>query len=114
MQPLYLLKLHAKVVVSKTHAGVASLASCIGVASVARVRPLSASMAMEPAEIFVNYIQAWIPTFVVRLLVRWYIRLFVGWRMRSADVVVQQIKLDRKERVLAPVTKDVEITNEQV
>jgi len=69
---------------------------------------------MEPAEIFVNYIQAWIPTFVVRLLVRWYIRLFVGWRMRSADVVVQQIKLDRKERVLAPVTKDVEITNEQL
>lgn len=69
---------------------------------------------MEPAEFFVNYIQAWIPTFVVRLLVRYYLKLFVGWRMRCADVVVQQIKLDREERTRAPVTKDVEITNQQL
>ena len=69
---------------------------------------------MPTAEFFVNYVQAWIPTFVVRLLVRYYVRLFVGWRMRCGDVVVQQILLDRKERVRAPVTTEVEVTNEQL
>jgi cyclopropane-fatty-acyl-phospholipid synthase len=69
---------------------------------------------MQLAELFVNYVQAWIPTFVVRLLVRYYIRLFVGWRMRCGDVVVQQILLDRKERKRAPVTTEVEVTNEQL
>lgn len=69
---------------------------------------------MPLAEFFVNYVQAFIPTFVVRLLVRYYIWLFVGWRMRSGDVVVQQILLDRKERKRAPVTTEVEVTNEQL
>ena len=50
---------------------------------------------MEPAEMFVAYVQPWLPTWICLLLVRWYIRLFVGWRMRCGDVVVQQIAVDR-------------------
>ena len=49
---------------------------------------------VQLAEIFVDYVQAWIPTFIVRYLVRLYLRLFVGWRMRCGDVVVQQIRTD--------------------
>ena len=66
------------------------------------------------AEFFVAYLQPYLPTPVVRVLVRWYLYLFVGWRMRSGDVVVRQIKLDRQERTRAPVTTEVEVTNEQL
>ncbi|EOD34093.1 hypothetical protein EMIHUDRAFT_471594 [Emiliania huxleyi CCMP1516] len=69
---------------------------------------------MELAEFFVAYLQPYLPTPVVRVLVRWYLYLFVGWRMRSGNVVVRQIKLDRQERTRAPVTTEVEVTNEQL
>ena len=64
---------------------------------------------------FVAYVQPWLPTWLCLLLVRWYIRLFVGWRMRCGDVVVQQIAVDRGDiRKRAPVTTEVEVTNEQL
>ena len=69
---------------------------------------------MGAAEFFVNYVQAFIPTPVVLLLVRVYLRLLVGWRMRCGDVVVRQIACDRRERVARPVTAEVEVTNEQL
>mmetsp|Transcript_22588 Transcript_22588/g.45121 ORF Transcript_22588/g.45121 Transcript_22588/m.45121 type:complete len:348 (+) Transcript_22588:194-1237(+) len=68
---------------------------------------------MEPAEFFVEYIQMWLPTRVVRLLVRLWMRLLGPW-MRSGDVVVQQIKTDQELRTRLPVTTAVEETNEQL
>ena len=53
---------------------------------------------MELAEFFVAYLQPYLPTPVVRVLVRWYLYLFVGWRMRSGDVVVQPISYSGNER----------------
>ena len=44
---------------------------------------------VELAELFVAYVQPWLPTEVVRFLVRYYLKLFVGWRMRCGDVVVR-------------------------
>ncbi len=61
---------------------------------------------MEPAELFVTYIQPWLPTKVLLFLVRWYMRLFVGWRMRCGDVVVKQIECDRSVRAAKPVTTE--------
>lgn len=72
------------------------------------------TMSFEPAELFVRFIQPYLPTFLIRFLVRWYLYLFVGWRMRGGDVVVQQIKLDRTDRGNRPVTAEVEVTNEQL
>lgn len=69
---------------------------------------------MEVAEFFVRYVQRYIPTFYLRFIVRWYIKLFAGWQLRRADVVVQQIVLDRLERRKKPVTSEVEVTNEQL
>jgi len=69
---------------------------------------------MELAEFFVRYIQQFLPTWFVRFLVRTFLKLFVGWRMRSGDAVVQQILCDRKERTSKPVTEQVDVTNEQL
>ena len=66
------------------------------------------------AEFFVRYIQQFLPTWFVRFLVRTFLKLFVGWRMRSGDAVVQQILCDRKERTSKPVTEQVDVTNEQL
>ena len=69
---------------------------------------------MELAELFVFYVQPWLPTWLILWLVRWYLKLCVGWRMRCGDVVVQQIEVDRRGRKRAPVTTEVEVTNEQL
>ena len=68
---------------------------------------------MEPAEFFVNYVQRHLPTWLLLRLVRWYLKIFVGWRMRSGAVVVDQIACDRS-REKRPVTTEVEVTNEQL
>lgn len=69
---------------------------------------------MEPAELFVKYVQPYLPTWLILVLVRYYLKLCVGWRMRLGDVVTRQIELDRKGRTTAPVTTEVEVTNEQL
>ena len=68
---------------------------------------------MEAAEFFVVYVQCFLPTWFVRLLVALYMR-YVGPRMRSGDCVVQQIRCDRSSRGDRPVTTLVEDTNEQL
>lgn len=68
----------------------------------------------ELAELFVQHVQGWLPTPLIRFLVRSYIKLFVGWKIRGGDVVVQQIKCDRSGRSERPVTAEVEVTNEQL
>jgi len=69
---------------------------------------------MELAEFFVKYVQRFLPTWLLLLLVRINMKLLVGWRMRSGDAVVQQILCDRKERKSKPVTEQVDVTNEQL
>jgi cyclopropane-fatty-acyl-phospholipid synthase len=71
------------------------------------------SLLSSAPELFVKYVQCWLPTWSVRLLVRLWLKQ-VGFFMRSGDVVVQQIACDRRERVSRPVTTDVEVTNEQL
>jgi len=69
---------------------------------------------MELAEFFVKYVQQFVPTWLLLLLIRLNMRFLVGWRMRSGDAAVQQILCDRKERTSKPVTEQVEVTNEQL
>ena len=69
---------------------------------------------MEATEFFVRYIQQFLPTWLLLLLIRWNLKYLVGWRMRLGDAVVQQIACDRKERTTKPVTELVEVTNEQL
>ena len=69
---------------------------------------------MEATEFFVRYIQQFLPTWLLLLLIRWNLKYLVGWRMRLGDAVVQQIACDRKERKTKPVTELVEVTNEQL
>ena len=67
----------------------------------------------ELAELFVKDVQPYLPTWFLRFLVATWMK-YCGYLMRSGDVVVQQITLDRKERVTRPVTTEVEVTNEQL
>ena len=67
----------------------------------------------EFPELFVSYVQPYLPTWLLRLLV-WAWMKYCGPLMRSGDVVVQQINLDRKVRRSRPVTAEVEVTNEQL
>jgi len=69
---------------------------------------------MGVAEFFVAHLQRFLPTFALRLLVRFYLKTFVGWRLRGGDVVVKQIEFDRRQRNKKPVTVDVDVTNEQL
>ena len=69
---------------------------------------------MPFVEFFVRYVQRYIPTSVLRFFIWLYIRVFVGWRMRSGDVIVEQIRIDRSERKKHPVTTEVEAANEQL
>ena len=69
---------------------------------------------MGVAEFFVSYVQRFLPTFAIRLLVRFYLKTFVGWRLRGGDVVVKQIEFDRRQRNQKPVTIDADVTNEQL
>ena len=64
-------------------------------------------------EFFVEYIQMYLPTWLVRLLVRMYMRI-QGPRMRSGDVVIQQIETDTRLRATLPVTTDAETVNVQL
>jgi hypothetical protein len=67
----------------------------------------------ELAELFVKDVQPYMPTWFLRFLVASWMK-YCGYLMRSGDVVVQQIILDRKERFMRPVTAEVEVTNEQL
>lgn len=69
---------------------------------------------MEWQEFIVKYVQRYLPTSWLRFGIRWYFKLFQGFRLRCSDVVVQQITLDRVERLKCPVTTEVEVTNEQL
>ena len=64
-------------------------------------------------ELFVKYVQWLVPTVVLRFGIRWWM-VYVGYVTRSGDVVVQQIKCDRQDRINRPVTTQVEVTNEQL
>jgi hypothetical protein len=52
---------------------------------------------MELIEFFVEYVQWLLPTWFLLLGVRVNM-LIVGFKMRSGDCVVQQIKVDREDR----------------
>mmetsp|Transcript_13689 Transcript_13689/g.30659 ORF Transcript_13689/g.30659 Transcript_13689/m.30659 type:complete len:347 (-) Transcript_13689:57-1097(-) len=65
-------------------------------------------------EFFVNNVQWCWPTLFLRLGVRWYLRLYVGWSLRGGDVVCKQIEVDRTDRKKEPVTALVEKANEQL
>ena len=68
---------------------------------------------MHLAEVFVTYVQRWIPTWLLQLLCRWWM-MYVGPKIRGGGVVVRQIKLDRGERAKKPVTTMVAEANEQL
>jgi len=74
---------------------------------------ISMMLSGEFCELFVTKLQPYMPTWCVRTLV-WAWMKYCGVLMRSGDVVVQQILLDRKERGTRLVTEDVEVTNEQL
>lgn len=60
-----------------------------------------------------KYVQMFVPTTVLRWLIRLTFR-YVGWQIRRGDVVVKQIEVDRVVRNSKPVTAEVEVTNEQL
>jgi cyclopropane-fatty-acyl-phospholipid synthase len=64
-------------------------------------------------EFFVQYVQKFVPTSVLRWAIRLTFR-YVGWQIRRGDVVVKQIQVDRVERISKPVTAEVDVTNEQL
>jgi len=64
-------------------------------------------------EFIVEHVQQYVPTWLLRLGVRLYLRHVSGPAMRGGDVVCQQIVTDTKERDLEPVTTMVEEANEQ-
>lgn len=68
---------------------------------------------MGGAEYFVENIQRYVPTCVLRWMVRYYVKI-VGWRLRRGAAVVKQIEMDRSDRAKAPVTELVELANEQL
>lgn len=63
-------------------------------------------------ELFVDYIQWVVPTWLLRFLIRCYLRIS-GPMQRCGDVVVRQIELDRHGRGRLPVTSHTEEANEQ-
>jgi len=69
---------------------------------------------MDFPELFVKYLQRYVPTWLLRLLLRWNLKLLIGPQMRLGDVVVKQIKCDRHDRKEKPVTTAVETTNFQL
>lgn len=71
------------------------------------------SLLRHGPELFVKYVQSYLPTWLVRLVIRFWIKIG-GARMRSGDVVVRQIQCDRVDRRRRPVTSFVEKTNEQL
>ena len=68
---------------------------------------------MPVEEFIVTYVQWLLPTWFLRLGVRFYLRHFGGPKMRGGDVVIKQINVDRYERSKEPVTVMVEEANEQ-
>lgn len=69
---------------------------------------------MGGAEWFVAHVQRLVPTVVLRLLVRLYLKVRVGWMLRGGSAVVRQIEMDRIARRREQVTVLVEKTNEQL
>lgn len=68
---------------------------------------------MHLIEFLVRNVQRFVPTILLRLCVRYYFKLYFGWRLRRGSVVVRQINLDRRGRKSLPVTTDVDKANEQ-
>ena len=64
-------------------------------------------------EAVVNRLFPILPTWFIRLCLRWYL-VYIGWQTRRGDVVVQQIEVDRRQRKARPVTAEVEKANEQL
>ena len=46
-------------------------------------------------EAVVNRLFPILPTWFIRLCLRWYL-VYIGWQTRRGDVVVQQIEVDRR------------------
>lgn len=68
---------------------------------------------MPVAELFVEHVQCYLPTWLLRLFLKWYWYLYGGWDMRKGDVVREQIELDRGNRALEPITTHTDKANEQ-
>lgn len=69
---------------------------------------------MALAEFFVAHVQQFVPTLVLRWLVRWYLKLKVGGALRGGAAVVKQIEMDRMERRREKVTVLVDKANKQL
>ena len=45
---------------------------------------------MHLIEFLVRHVQRYVPTIILRLCVRYYFKLYFGWRLRRGNVVVSQ------------------------
>ena len=84
-----------------------------GVRGAARSSSLRMSIFATIEEAVVNRLFPILPTWFIRLCLRWYL-VYIGWQTRRGDVVVQQIEVDRRQRKARPVTAEVEKANEQL